>query len=76
MGLSPRRALDSLFHFITLCFENHEDEFYRELADEGGALLPTAHDILAGGIAVQDNVLTLLIMYSKIKHPKTKKKLE
>lgn len=58
-----------------MCY-NSEDAFYRELADEGGSLLPTAHDLLSGGLSVQDNILTLLIMYSKIKHPKTKRKLE
>lgn len=74
MNLSPRRALDSILYFISKCYEDENDKFYKQLANEGGFLLPTSTDI-QNQIPVQDNILTLLIFYSKIKHPKTYRKL-
>ena len=42
MNLSPRRALDSILYFISKCYEDENDKFYKELANEGGSLLPTS----------------------------------
>lgn len=67
--------MDNFLQIIVQSYEDQNDDFYKQFVDKRGKVLKTADKILLS-LPERDNILSMLLFYCKIKHPKTHNKID